>query len=62
VDELVAADAVFVVNAVRGITPVRMLRDARGAVLGATLSSHRHAMVMALRERWSEELDATASV
>lgn len=60
VDELLTAEAVFVLNAVRGITPVNTIRDVEGKALVASLSSHCHPLVVALRERWNEALDVTA--
>lgn len=60
VTELVAADAVIVMNAVRGITPVREIRDHDDRVLVGTLGSHSHPVVVSLQRQWQEALQATA--
>ncbi len=60
VDALLAAEAIVVLNAVRGITPVRSIWDAAdGAPLG-TFASHVHPIVVSLRQQWAESLAATA--
>ncbi|ACB75634.1 aminotransferase class IV [Opitutus terrae] len=60
VDELLQADAVLVMNSVRGITPVREIRGQAGEVLRAEIASHEDPFVTSLSRQWSEALDATA--
>lgn len=60
VGELTSAEAVVVCNAVRGITPVRAIRDQRGGIVGDVSRSREHPLVIALRERWGEALRVTA--
>lgn len=60
-DELLDADAVLVMNAVRGITPVREIWDAADSRTLWTYTSSAHPGVLALRERWSEALRVTAA-
>lgn len=59
-DELIAADAVVVMNSVRGITPVAEIRDRHDRVLVTALPSHTHPLVASLRRQWYEVLEATA--
>lgn len=59
-DELRAAEAVFVLNAVRGVTPVRELWDADDRVRLQAYSSHAHPLVIELQRHWDEALLATA--
>lgn len=59
-DELAKADAVVVVNSVRGLTPVREIRDARDRMLVSALDSFENPLVVSLRQQWSEALEATA--
>lgn len=60
-DELLGAEAIVVVNSVRGITPVRQLRGKRDEILIDQLASRIHPLIVSLRRQWSEALDATAS-
>lgn len=59
--ELLAAEAIFVCNAVRGITPVRRIWDlVDGAVL-RELDSAGDPRVIALMKKWDGSLEATFS-
>lgn len=60
-DEMLAADAIFLLNSVRGITPVREIRDTDDKVLITSLDSSAHPMVASLRRQWSDALKATAA-
>jgi 4-amino-4-deoxychorismate lyase len=57
--ELAAADAVVVLNAVRGVTPVRELWDDEDRQCLARVASCEHPMVLQLRESWRGALQAT---
>lgn len=59
-DELLAADAIVVLNAVRGITPVRELWDDRDRPRLGAFASHTHPVVKQLQQHWSEALQETA--
>ena len=59
-EELRAAEAVIVLNAVRGVTPVRELWDQDDRVRLQMYSSPVHPIVVELRRRWTEELLETA--
>ena len=59
--ELLAAEAVFVCNAVRGITPVREILDASDRAVLRTFDSASHPLVRELRAKWEESLRATAA-
>jgi len=61
VGELPRADAVLVLNAVRGITPVRAVWDETDRVELGVFASHAHPLVISLRQQWREALAATAS-
>jgi 4-amino-4-deoxychorismate lyase len=54
------ADAVVVINSVRGATPVRELWDVDDRATLATWASSAHPLVIGLRRRWDEGLQATA--
>ncbi len=58
--EILKADAVFVSNAVRGITPVRTIWDRNDLDALGTFASHAHPLVVSLRQQWRESLAATA--
>lgn len=58
--ELLNADAVLVLNAVRGITPVERVWDQDDRVELGAFASHAHPMVVSLRQQWRESLTATA--
>lgn len=60
VTELVGAEAIFVLNAVRGITPIREIYDPNDLPLRCGIESASHPLVMMLKERWADELRATA--
>lgn len=60
VDELLKADAIMVLNSVRGITAVREIRDKQDRVLVSSLASQVHPLVVSLRHQWDEALQATA--
>lgn len=60
-DEFVKADAIFVLNAVRGITPVCEVWDSDDRVKLGMLNSPAHPLVMSLCQQWTEALTATAS-
>lgn len=60
-EALLAADAVVVLNAVRGITPVREVWDADDRRRLATLASAAHPLVAELGAAWEAELRATAA-
>jgi 4-amino-4-deoxychorismate lyase len=59
-DDLAKAEAVVLLNAVRGVTPVRRLWDAGDLWLRAEWSSSAHPVVVALRQEWNASLRATA--
>jgi 4-amino-4-deoxychorismate lyase len=59
-DSLAKADAVVVMNSVRGITPVREIRDGGDRVLAAGMPSRENPLVVSLRRQWAEALAATA--
>lgn len=60
IDALVNADAVMVMNSVRGITPVRQIRDGGGRVLATEIPSRDNPLIVSLRRQWAESLEATA--
>lgn len=60
IDDLIGAEAVFAINGVRGVTPIRELWDAADRVRLATFDSARHSLVGELTRRWSESLRRTA--
>ncbi|QYM78508.1 aminotransferase class IV [Horticoccus luteus] len=60
VAELAGAEAVAVLNAVRGVTPVAELRGEDDAVWRSEWRSARHPVIERLRAQWSEALTATA--
>ncbi|HVU24337.1 MAG TPA: aminotransferase class IV [Opitutus sp.] len=60
-DELLAADAIFVCNAVRGITPVREIRGADDRAVLRTLDSVAHPRVREWSAQWEESLRVTAA-
>jgi 4-amino-4-deoxychorismate lyase len=59
-EELRTAEAVIVLNAVRGVTPVRELWDTDDRVRLQMYSSHEHPQVLELQRRWDEALLTTA--
>jgi 4-amino-4-deoxychorismate lyase len=59
-DDLLAADAIMVMNAVRGVTPVQLVCDAHDAPLRSGIDSHEHPIVASLCRQWVEALEATA--
>jgi 4-amino-4-deoxychorismate lyase len=59
-DELRGRDAVIVLNAVRGVTPVRELWDANDQQRLATFASPTHPIVKELQRQWTDALQATA--
>jgi hypothetical protein len=50
-----------VLNAVRGITPVREIWDAQDGAVLCTLDSAGHPLVVKLQQAWREALEATAA-
>lgn len=58
--DLLGADAIMVLNAVRGVTPVREAWDAQDQHRFRLLESHAHPLVVSLVGRWSDALRATA--
>ncbi len=60
IDELLAADAIVVLNSVRGITPVHLIFDADDRPLRRGIDSRDHPLVASLRRQWTEALEATA--
>jgi 4-amino-4-deoxychorismate lyase len=60
-DEFVQADAVMLLNAVRGITPVCVLWDAQDEFVLRAWKSHENALVAELRRKWSDALAKTAA-
>lgn len=60
IDELLAADAIIVMNSVRGITPVHLVLDADDRPLRRGIDSRDHPLVASLRRQWTEALEATA--
>jgi 4-amino-4-deoxychorismate lyase len=61
VDGLLQADAVVVMNAVRGITPVRALWDETDREVLGRWRSHAHPRVLELQQWWMEALNSTAA-
>jgi 4-amino-4-deoxychorismate lyase len=61
-DDLLTADAIVVMNAVRGVTPVQLLCDAQDAPLRSGIDSHEHPIVASLCRQWVEALEATAEL
>lgn len=59
-DTLCTADAVFVVNTVRGVTPVATVWDETDTRQLAAFESAAHPMIVGLQARWQEALEATA--
>lgn len=59
-DELLAAEAIVVMNSVRGITPVHLVFDADDRPLRRGIDSRDHPLVASLRRQWTEALEATA--
>ncbi len=57
-EELISAEAVVVMNSVRGVTPVRVLWDVPDRVVLGSWESHAHPLVTALGRRWSDLVDA----
>jgi branched-subunit amino acid aminotransferase/4-amino-4-deoxychorismate lyase len=57
---LLGAEAIIVLNSVRGITPVREIRDRHDQVLLTALASQVHPIVVSLRHQWADALQATA--
>ncbi|HWA86635.1 MAG TPA: aminotransferase class IV [Opitutus sp.] len=60
-DELLAADAILVGNAVRGITPVREIWSADDRTLLRSLDSAAHPRIRAFHAAWDDALRATAA-
>ncbi len=61
VEDIAGADAVFAVNAVRGITPVASIWDAADQNQILTFDSAVNEKVVWLRQRWMAALAATAA-
>lgn len=61
VSELLRADGVLVLNAVRGVTPVRAIWNEDDRVALGVFESHAHPLVVSLRQQWRESLAATAN-
>ena len=55
---MIGAEAVAVMNSVRGVTPVRVLWDVPDRVVLGSWESHAHPLVAALGRRWSDLVDA----
>jgi 4-amino-4-deoxychorismate lyase len=60
--DLLTAEAVIVLNSVRGITPVREVWDTQDQIRFRTFDSAAHPGVVSLMKRWNEALLATAAV
>jgi 4-amino-4-deoxychorismate lyase len=60
-EQLAQADAIFVLNAVRGITPVREVWDARDSARLGLFESATHPLIVKLQRTWNEALEATAA-
>jgi 4-amino-4-deoxychorismate lyase len=60
-DQLAKAEAVVVLNSVRGITPVAAVHGADDELLFRTPASAEHPQVRALQRLWRDELQRTAS-
>ena len=58
--ELLQADAIFVLNSVRGITPVAEVWDAADAARLGVYNSASHPLVVALQRDWREALAQSA--
>lgn len=58
-EELIGAEAVVVINSVRGVTPVRALWDVMDRVVLGSWDSHAHPLAPALGRRWSDLVGAT---
>jgi 4-amino-4-deoxychorismate lyase len=59
-DGILTVDAIVVLNAVRGITPVRELWDERDQRRLGAFASHAHPLVKQLQQHWNEALQETA--
>ena len=59
-DEFLRAEAIIVINSVRGVTAVREVRDKNDHVLLTALASQVHPIVASLRHQWDEALQTTA--
>lgn len=59
-EQLTGVDAIVVLNAVRGITPVRELWDDRDQERLGTFASHAHPWVKQLQQHWNQALGETA--
>ena len=57
---LLRADAIFVLNSVRGITPVAEVWDAADAARLGVYNSASHPLVVALQQDWREALAQSA--
>jgi 4-amino-4-deoxychorismate lyase len=60
-EEIVRAEAVVLLNSVRGVTPVRALWDSSDLAQIGLWQSHAHPFVAAVRRSWSEALRATSA-
>ncbi len=58
-DDLLAADAIVVMNAVRGVAPVQLLCDANDVPQRSGIDSHEHPIVSSLCRQWIEALEST---
>jgi branched-subunit amino acid aminotransferase/4-amino-4-deoxychorismate lyase len=58
--ELLRAEAIFVLNSVRGITPVAEVWDASDVRRLGVYSSASHPLVIALQQDWREALERSA--
>ncbi len=59
-EQLIKAEAVLVLNSVRGITPVRTIWDTADRLAAGPLASSLHPLLVSLRRQWIEALAATA--
>lgn len=61
IEEMLTAEAIVVMNSVRGITPVRTIYGATDEELVGSPASHQDPLVVSLRQQWQEALAATAA-
>lgn len=60
VDGLPRAEAVVLLNSVRGVTPVKALWDASDCSVIGSWNSHAHPLVVTLRRQWNDSVARTA--
>lgn len=61
VEGLLRAEAVVLLNSVRGVTPVQALWDASDRSMIGSWKSHAHPLVITLRQQWNDSIADTAA-